>query len=145
MIYSKSAEYAIQAMIYLTEKKPKNPVMIHEIAKEYNIPSQYLSKIMQNLVKYGFISTTRGRNGGVMLAKSPKKIFLNEIVASIDGPAPTKEKCVIGLDLCSDTVPCPLHDEWKPIRHQMRVMLETESLEHLTKIVTEKREKMIEK
>ena len=38
MLYSKSAEYAIQAMIYLAEHKPEKPVMIRKIAEDYNIP-----------------------------------------------------------------------------------------------------------
>ena len=41
MLYSKSAEYAIQAMIYLAEHKPEKPVMIRKIAEDYNIPYQF--------------------------------------------------------------------------------------------------------
>lgn len=142
MLYSKSAEYAIQAMIYLTEKKSDSPTMIHKIASSYEIPSQFLSKIMQSLVKHRLVHATRGRTGGVKLAKSPEKIYLNDIVVSIDGPIHVNPKCVIGLSLCSDEVPCPLHDQWKPIKEKMRHMLENESLKHLTDRVIAKREKM---
>ena len=142
MLYSKSAEYAIQAMIYLTENKSDSPTMIHKIASSYGIPSQFLSKIMQSLVKHRLIHATRGRTGGVTLAKSPKKIYLNDIVVSIDGPILENPQCVIGLNLCSDEVPCPLHDQWKPIKENMRQMLENESLKHLADRVIAKREKM---
>jgi len=142
MLYSKSAEYAIQAMIYLAEKKSEKPVMIHVIAKEYGIPSQFLSKIMQTLVKQKLIKATRGRNGGINLAKPATEIYLNDIVYAVDGLPPDKEQCVVGLDLCSDDTPCPLHEQWKPIRHQLRHMLESESLDHLAKRVIEKRNLM---
>ena len=142
VLYSKSAEYAIQAMIYLTENKSDSPTMIHKIASSYGIPSQFLSKIMQSLVKHRLIHATRGRTGGVTLAKSPKKIYLNDIVVSIDGPILENPQCVIGLNLCSDEVPCPLHDQWKPIKEKMRQMLENESLKHLADRVIAKREKM---
>ncbi len=142
VLYSKSAEYAIQAMIYLTENKFDSPTMIHKIASSYGIPSQFLSKIMQSLVKHRLIHATRGRTGGVTLAKSPKKIYLNDIVVSIDGPILENPQCVIGLNLCSDEVPCPLHDQWKPIKEKMRQMLENESLKHLADRVIAKREKM---
>ena len=142
MLYSKSAEYAIQAMIYLTENKSDSPTMIHKIASSYGIPSQFLSKIMQSLVKHRLIHATRGRTGGVTLAKSPEKIYLNDIVVCIDGPILENPQCVIGLNLCSDEVPCPLHDQWKPIKEKMRQMLENESLKHLADRVIAKREKM---
>ena len=142
MLYSKSAEYAIQAMIYLTENKFDSPTMIHKIASSYGIPSQFLSKIMQSLVKHRLIHATRGRTGGVTLAKSPEKIYLNDIVVCIDGPILENPQCVIGLNLCSDEVPCPLHDQWKPIKEKMRQMLENESLKHLADRVIAKREKM---
>jgi Rrf2 family protein len=129
-------------MIYLTENKSDSPTMIHKIASSYGIPSQFLSKIMQSLVKYRLIHATRGRTGGVTLAKSPEKIYLNDIVVCIDGPILENPQCVIGLNLCSDEVPCPLHDQWKPIKEKMRQMLENESLKHLADRVIAKREKM---
>jgi Rrf2 family protein len=142
MLYSKSAEYAIQAMIYLAENKSDKPIMIREIATAYGIPSQFLSKIMQILVKQRLIKATRGRKGGINLAKPAREIYLNQIVYAIDGIPPEQEQCVIGLDLCSDDTPCPLHEQWKPIRHQLRHMLELESLNGLAKRVMDKRNKM---
>jgi len=142
MLYSKSAEYAIQAMIYLAEKNTSEPIMISKIAKEYNIPYQFLAKIMQILVKQRLVVATRGRKGGVNLAKDSKDIFLHQIVYAVDGQPPDKDQCVIGLDKCSDEVPCPLHDQWKPIRKQIREMLTSEPLDDLAERVLEKREKM---
>ena len=48
MLYTKSAEYAIQAMIYLAEKNSKDPIMVSEVAEAYEIPRQFLAKIAQN-------------------------------------------------------------------------------------------------
>ena len=45
-LYSKSAEYAIQAMIYLSEHSSDKPIMVSKIAVVYNIPYQFLAKIM---------------------------------------------------------------------------------------------------
>ncbi len=142
MLYSKSAEYAIQAMIYLVEKSSDKPTMISEIAEAYNIPYQFLAKIMQILVKQRLIVATRGRKGGVNLAKDAKDIYLHQIVYAVDGAPPEKDQCIIGLDECSDEVPCPLHDQWKPIRKQIREMLSSEPLDDLAERVLEKREKM---
>jgi len=142
VLYSKSAEYAIQAMVYLTEKKSDAPTMISKIAESYDIPYQFLAKIMQTLVKHRLVKATRGRNGGVNLGRPAKEIFLDEIVHAVDGPPPDQDQCVVGLDLCSDLTPCPLHDQWKPIRHKIKNMLESEPLDDLAKRVIEKRKIM---
>jgi len=145
MLYSKSSEYAIQAMIYLAEYQENDPVMISTIAESYNIPSQFLSKIVQTLVKHHLIIAKRGRNGGILLAKKANEIYLDEIVYAIDGPPPKIEKCAIGLDLCSDETPCPLHHTWKPIKKSIEGMLAEENLEELAHRVVEKRKLMDDK
>ncbi len=91
MLYSKSSEYAIQAMVYLAEVKSKKPVLTKNIAKEYNIPYQFLAKIVQTLVKHRLVKATRGRTGGINLYQDASKIYLSQIVDAIDGPPPIKE------------------------------------------------------
>jgi len=145
MLYSKSAEYGIQAMIYLTEYRSDEPTMVSTISDAYDIPHQYLAKIVQTLVKHRLIKAKRGRNGGLFLGRNPKDIYLHEIVYAIDGPPPENEKCAIGLDLCSDETPCPLHHTWKPIKGAIREMLSSENLLELSKRVTEKRRIMNKK
>ena len=142
MLYSKSAEYAIQAMVYLAEAKSEKPVMTAKIAKEYNIPYQFLAKIVQTLVKHRLIKATRGRTGGINLYQDAENIYLYQIVDAVDGPPPEEEQCVIGLDLCSDATPCPLHHTWKPIKESIRKMLADENLEELAHRVVEKRKLM---
>ena len=142
MLYSKSAEYAIQAMVYLAEAKSEKPVMTAKIAKDYNIPYQFLAKIIQILVKHRLIKATRGRTGGINLYQDAENIYLYQIVDAVDGPLPEEEQCVIGLDLCSDATPCPLHHTWKPIKESIRKMLADENLEELAHRVVEKRKLM---
>lgn len=138
MLFSKSAEYAIQAMIYLAEKGSSDPIMIGEIAKAYEIPQQFLAKIVQTLVKYRLLVAVRGRKGGVKLARPAKEIYLPEIIHAIDGPPPEREPCAFGLDECSDEQPCPFHPRWKVIREDIHDMLHGEDLAQLAARVTEK-------
>ena len=142
MLYSKSAEYAIQAMIYLAEAKSEKPVMPAKIAKDYSIPYQFLAKIVQTLVKHRLIKATRGRTGGINLYQDAENIYLYQIVDAVDGPPPEKDQCAIGLDLCSDDTPCPLHHTWKPIKENIRKMLADENLGELAHRVVEKRRSM---
>lgn len=138
MLFSKAVEYAIQALIYLAVKNSSEPVMIGEIAKSYEIPQQFLAKIVQTLVKHRLLVAVRGRRGGVKLAKPANEIYLPHIVQAIEGPPPEEEPCIFGLDVCSDEQPCPLHHRWEVIREEIREMLNREDLSQLAKRVTEK-------
>jgi Rrf2 family protein len=139
MIYSKSAEYAIQAMIYLAEHHEKGNVMVSQIAEDYDIPRHFLAKLVQSLTKHHLVKSTRGRTGGLKLNKPARDIRIIDVVYAIEGPPPEEEMCVIGLDVCSDSVPCPLHDQWKVIKENIRSMLSYENLEDLAKETVRKR------
>jgi len=139
MIYSKSAEYAIQAMIYLAEHQDRPKIMVSKIAEEYDIPVHFLAKIVQTLTKHHLIKSFRGRNGGVKLNKPARDIRIIDIVYAVDGPPPEQEMCVIGLDVCSDSVACPLHNSWKVIKENIRVLLGHENLENLAREIIRKR------
>ncbi|MBC8479601.1 MAG: Rrf2 family transcriptional regulator [FCB group bacterium] len=142
MIYSKSSEYAIQAMIYLAEHHEQEKIMVSKIAEEYGIPVHFLAKLVQTLVKHHLVKSFRGRSGGLKLNKPARDIRVIDIVYAIDGPPPEKEMCVIGLDECNDTVPCPLHNNWKIIKENIRVLLGHENLEHLAVEVVRKRKEL---
>ncbi len=142
MIYSKSAEYAIQAMIYLAEHHAEPKTMVSKISAEYDIPVHFLSKLVQTLAKHHLIKSFRGRNGGIRLNKPARDVRVIDIVYAIDGPPPETEMCVIGLDECTDNVACPLHNNWKIIKENIRVLLGHENLEHLAEEIIKKREEL---
>ncbi|UCH10187.1 MAG: Rrf2 family transcriptional regulator [Fidelibacterota bacterium] len=142
MLYSKAAEYAIQAMIYLAEHEGNSLSMVATIAKQYQIPQQYLAKIIQTLTKHGLVESYRGRGGGLKLAKPANDITLLQIVHAIDGPPPEQEQCVIGLDVCSDEAECPLHNEWTHIKSLIRDTLEHQSLAKLAEGMRTKRQEL---
>ncbi len=135
MFYSKSAKYAIQTMIYLAVKNQQGLIMVSEIAGAYQIPQSFLSKITRTLRKHNLILSTRGRNGGVKLAKPPSDIFINDILLAIDGLESIVPKCGFGYDSCSDDSLCPFHYRWKDVITQVYTLMETETLDNLSKDV----------
>ncbi len=142
MIYSKSAEYAIQAMIYLALNGNNDKIMVSEIAENYDIPRHFLAKLVQSLAKHHLVQSTRGRGGGIRLNKPASEIKIIDIVRAVDGPPPEVDMCVIGLDECSDDVPCPLHEQWKLIKDQISALLNQDNLENLAREVIKKREQL---
>jgi Rrf2 family protein len=60
--------------------------MSQTIAKQYNIHSEYLLKIMQQLAKANVLRSKRGPHGGYSLARLPKKITMLEVLEAVEGP-----------------------------------------------------------
>ncbi len=142
MIYSKSAEYAIQAMLYLAENEGKGLAMVSSIAEAYNIPRHFLAKLVQTLTRNHLTKSYRGRNGGLELARPAGKITILQIVNAIEGPPPEEEMCVIGLDVCSDSAVCPLHNQWQHIISLVRDTLSSQTLEELAEGMRQKRQEL---
>jgi len=86
MRVNRSTQYGLLAACYVAEHQEKTLVLSQDIAKEYNIPLEYLLKILQQFVKANILRSKRGPRGGFSLAKSPKKITLLEIIEAVEGP-----------------------------------------------------------
>lgn len=130
-MFSKSCQYAIQAVLYIAFKgKDGKPVGIKTISEAQNIPQHFLAKILQQLVKQKFISSSKGPNGGFQLNLAANEFKLIEIVKSVDG-LDVFDRCGIGLKACSDDAPCPVHESFKVIKQQVRTLLTEKSLQML--------------
>lgn len=130
-MFSKSCEYALQAVLYLSLKDNNNrSVGLKEIAKAQKIPLHFLSKILQQLVKGKILDSTKGPNGGFSFKTSPKKLQLIKIVKVIDG-SEIFDRCGIGLKNCSDKTPCPIHFEYKKIKETIIGLLKDKTVSEL--------------
>ena len=112
VFFSRQCEYALQAVIYLAQKKQGDMTTIKEISSHLNIPFHFLGKIFQKLSHKGLLNSMKGVSGGFWLAKPSSEIHLFDIVEAIDGKE-VVNSCVLGFSECSNTEPCPMHDTWK--------------------------------
>lgn len=86
MRISRSTGYALLAVGYIARHKEQGIILSQSISEEYNIPSEYLLKILQQLVRANVLRSKRGPRGGFTLAKPAKKITLLQIVEAVEGP-----------------------------------------------------------
>ncbi|MCX7125141.1 MAG: Rrf2 family transcriptional regulator [Gammaproteobacteria bacterium] len=75
-------DYSLRALIYIAAKKEM--CTVSDIAKAYDISQHHLTKIIHNLSQLGMIKTTRGKNGGVILAKNAFQLNLKKIVLQLE-------------------------------------------------------------
>ena len=83
---SRSTGYALLAVGYIARHKDKKIILSQSIAKKYDIPLEYLLKILQQLVRADVLRSKRGPRGGFSLAKPPKRITMLQIIEAVDGP-----------------------------------------------------------
>lgn len=82
---SKKVEYGLIAIRHMASGSGRRMFTAKEIADSYHIPYELLAKVMQRLVKEGFISSTQGVHGGYVLARNPNQIKVIEIINAIEG------------------------------------------------------------
>ncbi len=86
MRISTTAHYGLIAAGYIAEQADEGLVLASRISEEYDIPLEYLFKILQQMVKAGVLRSKRGRKGGFTLARPAKEITLLEIIEAAGGP-----------------------------------------------------------
>jgi Rrf2 family protein len=130
-MFSKTCEYALRACVFIAIGSADGKKLgIQEIAKEIESPMYFTGKILQNLVKAKIISSTKGPNGGFFLSPSAKPIPVISILEVLGCDA-FFHRCALGLKDCSDTHPCPIHNEFKPYREGLLELLTSTTVQQL--------------
>jgi len=86
MKISRSTGYALLAVGFIAQNEKDGIVLSQSISRKYNIPLEYLLKILQQMVKANLLRSKRGPRGGFTLAKPAKKISLLNVIEAVDGP-----------------------------------------------------------
>lgn len=136
-MFSKATEYALRATIYIAQKSTdKNKPGLAEIAKAIDSPQSFTAKILQLLTKNNkVVSSVRGPNGGFFLTEKAKKLPVRAILEAMKEDKVLK-KCVLGLKLCSEIQPCPMHAQYKSIKQQLIKLFETKTICSLADEIT---------
>ncbi len=126
MIFSKSCEYALQAVLFLA-LHPGRLVGIKEISSNLTVPAPYLSKILQILAKRRLLYSVKGPGGGFKINPEITEPTLLHVVEAIEGPD-IFDHCGIGLKLCNDQNPCPIHHRYTAFRNELKNLLSEKTI-----------------
>lgn len=76
-------DYGLRVLMRLADR-PDEALTTARIAEEFHIPYNHLTKVVNDLARNGFVTTRRGANGGVRLARAAETITLGEVVRSLE-------------------------------------------------------------
>lgn len=97
-------DYSLRVLLYVATA-PEGRANIAEIARKYGVSEHHIVKVVHLLGKQGLLLNTRGRGGGLRLARAPAMIGIGEVVRITEEPSVLVEcfspagKCVIS-DSC---------------------------------------------
>jgi Rrf2 family transcriptional regulator, nitric oxide-sensitive transcriptional repressor len=76
-------DYALRMLVYLTTHQDR-PSRVTDVASSYGISRNHLLKVALKLGRLGYVTTLRGRAGGIALAQRPEDINLGEVVRQME-------------------------------------------------------------
>ncbi len=130
MVLTKTTEYAVRVLAYMANNESRVLFSAKSLHENLKIPYKYLTRLMTNLAKHGYLTSVKGRAGGFMLKKKPNEISLSDIIGAVEG-MDSFSKCILGFDDCSDDNPCALHFIWEKTKKQFLEVLENTTLEDI--------------
>jgi len=113
---SQTTEYALRAFIHIAREAPR-AVRLQEVADAVDAPSRYLAKILGQLRREGYLTSTRGPAGGYALAPRPSPVTLASIAGVFEQTR--HHCCLLGSGPCGHNPDCPVHQRWAPIASSM--------------------------
>lgn len=107
MQLSKFTDYSLRVLIYTAAKHP-DKVSISELAEAYGISRNHLVKVVNQLANLGYLDTTRGRGGGVLLGQPAGDIVIGDVIEAVEPGFNMAECFQLGSNHCRLTPVCRL-------------------------------------
>ncbi|NLL73804.1 MAG: Rrf2 family transcriptional regulator [Clostridiales bacterium] len=85
MKISTKGRYGLRAMVDLALYSQKEQVPLTSIAQRQDISKSYLEQVFSTLRRAGLVKSTKGAQGGYMLALDPEEITVGMILRALEG------------------------------------------------------------
>lgn len=119
---TRTAEYALRAVLYLARVRDRRPVPVDNIAAALGAPRNYLSKTLNELARLGVVNSMRGPTGGFWLNEDPETLTVATLIEPFDDKR-TSGMCLLGGRICDDAHPCGAHELWSAAQAMARASL----------------------
>lgn len=133
MKFGVGVDYSLKALLVLAERYPSTqPLRVEEIAAREGIPENYLRRLLIALKRGGLVASQKGPSGGYMLARSPTKITMDDVVQIIEGDYVPVECLEDGANSpCRRDDNCAMREVWREVRAAVTAILRRATLASL--------------
>lgn len=119
---NRETDYAARVILHLALQPPGSRTTARQIAELRLIPRALVRRVVTRLGAAGLITTTRGSEGGISLARPAAEISLLEVVEAMEGPL-ALNSCTVEPNLCPLMSVCTVHLAWVQARDGLREVL----------------------
>ena len=131
MKISTKGRYALRMLVDLAEHRSDGYIALKDIAERQGISKKYLEQIVLLFTKSDVLKTSRGYQGGYMLAKDPKECTVGDILRITEGSlavVPCVEQDPIE---CRRSAYCPVMGVWRGLYHTINEYLDSVTLQDI--------------
>ena len=100
-------DYALRMLIFAATRR-NGTCTVNDVAQAYGLSRNHLLKVAQTLRDLGIVETTRGRAGGIRLAKAPEEIAVGALVRATEEEFALAECMQAGGHSCVISPACQL-------------------------------------
>lgn len=115
--------YAVYVLIYFHLRSHGHVADLHTLSGKLDVPQSYLSKVLQQLHKAGYLASQMGSKGGYRLSKSVEKTTMKEVLNAIQGETLLQECLMEDYD-CSRFKKCAVIKHVRGIQQTINQMLD---------------------
>jgi Rrf2 family protein len=127
---SRQTDYACRVILHLAMLPPGERVKAQDIAKRRLIPRALVRRVITQLANAGLVTTARGSNGGLSLARPAVEISLLDVVQVMEGPL-ALNACVVNPEACPLMQVCSVHEAWVEARAALVAKLSQSTFDKL--------------
>ena len=137
MNISTKGRYALRMLLDLAEHSGGGYVSLKDIAERQNISKKYLEQIISAFKNTDILKTGRGAHGGYLLAKSPDKYTVGDILRVTEGSLSPVACAEQNPPECGRCAECPTYPLWVGLSDVINNYLDSVTLQDLLDKQTE--------
>lgn len=131
MKLSTRGRYGLKAMVDLALNYGQGQMTVNALAQKQGVSEAYLEQLIAALRRAGLISSTRGAQGGYVLARPPEEISAGEVLHTLEGTTALID-CVGSEKFdCDNACTCSARPLWLKLQSKINVVLDSTSIYEL--------------
>ena len=134
MKISTKGRYGLRILLDLALNDSEKPRMIRDISESQHISEKYISRLIIELRKAGFVRSVRGVNGGYTLTRKPEDISVLDVLETMEGPVAIVDCTNSSGEVCRRKSQCPTQRMWTEINQKIRSAFAAYTLKDLVEL-----------
>lgn len=130
--------YALKLLVDIAQCSEFSLSSARIIAEQEGFSNVYIRQILMCLRENGIITTSRGRYGGIMLARAPEEITVYDVYRACSGNLHISE-CLTTKQHCKSNngKACAIHGVWERLNNEIIEVLHATTLSQVLKEIKE--------